>query len=304
MTTITTSAFYERSSRALSELRQRAEGLQGSIGTGQRLARGSDDPVGASQLRSLARETRLAEIDATASARVSSDLALTDSGLSDFAAYVTRIKELSVQAASDTLTTSQRGGIGVEIKEIYGELIRLANSRDSAGHALFGGEATGAAYTLDAAGLPVYAGTAQAGELPLGDGQTVVRGVTGPEFLSFTGPAGPTNLFTLVRELGQAMQGGSADPAQAARDALGALDSGLEAITTAQTVVGGRMNWIDLVTDRRTQRGEQRAEQQADVGGADLATTVTALQEIMTVLEASQAAFTRLAGMSLFAMLR
>jgi flagellar hook-associated protein 3 FlgL len=278
--------------------------LQGSIGTGQRLERGSQDPVGASQLRSLARETRLAEIDATASARVSSDLALTDSGLSDFSAYVTRIKELAVQAASGTLTTSQRGGIGVEIKGIYSELIRLANSRDSAGHALFGGEATGEAYTLDAAGLPVYAGTAQAGELPLGDGQTVVRGVTGPEFLNFTGPAGPTNLFTLVRELGQAMQGGSTDPAQAARDALGALDAGLESITTAQTVVGGRMNWIDLVTDRRTQRSEQRSEQQAEIGGADIATTVTALQEIMTVLEASQAAFTRLAGMSLFTMLR
>ena len=304
MTTITTSAFYERSSRALNDLRRQAESLQGSIGTGQRLERGSQDPVGASQLRSLARETRFSEIDVTASARVSSDLALTDSGLSDFAAYVTRIKELAVQAASGTLTTSQRGGIGVEIKEIYGELIRLANSRDSAGHALFGGEATGAAYTLDAAGLPVYAGTAQAGELALGDGQTVVRGVTGPEFLNFTGPAGPTNLFTLVRELGQAMQGGSLDPAQAARDALGALDAGLESITTAQTVVGGRMNWIDLVTDRRTQRGEQRSEQQAEIGGADIATTVTALQEIMTVLEASQAAFTRLAGMSLFAMLR
>ncbi len=304
MTTITTSAFYERSTRALNDLRRQAESLQGSLGSGQRLERGSQDPVGASQLRSLARETRFSEIDATASARVSSDLALTDSGLSDFAAYVTRIKELAVQAASGTLTTSQRGGIGVEIKEIYGELIRLANSRDSAGHALFGGEATGAAYTLDAAGLPVYAGTAQAGELALGDGQTVVRGVTGPEFLNFTGPAGPTNLFTLVRELGQAMQGGSADPAQAARDALGALDAGLESITTAQTVVGGRMNWIDLVTDRRTQRGEQRSEQQAEIGGADIATTVTALQEIMTVLEASQAAFTRLAGMSLFAMLR
>lgn len=304
MTTITTSAFYERSSRALQDLRQQAERLQGSIGTGQRLERGSQDPVGASQLRSLARETRFSEIDATASARVSSDLALTDSGLSDFSAYVTRIKELAVQAASGTLTTSQRGGIGVEIKEIYGELIRLANSRDSAGHALFGGEATGAAYTLDAAGLPVYAGTAQAGELALGDGQTVVRGVTGPEFLNFTGPAGPTNLFTLVRELGQAMQGGVADPAQAARDALGALDAGLESITTAQTVVGGRMNWIDLVTERRTQRGEQRSEQQADIGGADLATTFTALQEVMTVLEASQSAFTRLAGLSLFNMLR
>jgi len=234
----------------------------------------------------------------------SARLALTDSGLSDFAAYVTRVKELAIQGASGTLTPAQRAGIGVEVNEIYGELIRLANSRDSAGHALFGGEATGAAYVLDAAGLPVYAGTAKAGELALGDGQSVVRGVTGPEFLNFNGPAGPTNLFTLVRELGNALQGNVGDPAQAARDALGGLDAGLESVTTAQTVVGSRMNWIDLIGDRRTQRSEQRSEQQAEVGGADLATTVTALQEIMTVLEASQAAFARLAGLSLVTMLR
>lgn len=304
MTTITTSAFYERSTRSLNDLRSRAESLQGAIGTGQRLERGSDDPVGAAQLRSLARESRFAEISAAAGARVSSDLALTDSGLSDFAAYVTRVKELAVQAASDTLTPAQRAGIGTEINEVYGELVRLANSRDSAGHALFGGEATGQAYALNAAGLPAYVGTAQAGELALGEGQSVVRGVTGPEFLNFNGPGGPTSLFTLVRELGEALQGNVPDPAQAARDALGSLDAGLESITTAQTVVGSRMNWIDLIGDRRTQRSEQRSEQQAQVGGADLATTVTALQEIMTVLEASQAAFTRLAGLSLFAMLR
>jgi len=304
MTTITTSAFYERSSRALNELRSRAEALQGSIGSGERLTRGSDDPVGASQLRSLSREDRFAEISAVAGARVSSDLALTDTGLSDFAAYVTRVKELAVQAATDTLTPAQRAGIGVEIKSIYGELVRLANSRDSAGDALFGGEATGDAYSLDAAGLPVYAGTAQAGELALGDGQSVIRGVTGPEFLNFNGRNGATDLFTLVRQLGDALQGNVTDPAQAARDALGDIDAGLESITTAQTVVGSRMNWIDLVSDRRTQRGEQRTEQQANIGGADLGGTVTALQEIMTVLEASQAAFARLAGLSLFAMLR
>lgn len=304
MTIVNTSAFFERSTRAMNDLRGRAESLQSAIGTGQRLERGSDDPVGASQLRSLSRESRFAEISAAAGARVSSDLALTDSGLSDFAAYVTRVKELAIQGASGTLTPAQRAGIGVEVNEIYGELIRLANSRDSAGHALFGGESTGAAYVLDAAGLPVYAGTAKAGELALGDGQSVVRGVTGPEFLNFNGPGGPTNLFTLVRELGEALQGNVTDPAQAARDALGGLDAGLESITTAQTVVGSRMNWIDLIGDRRTQRSEQRSEQQAEVGGADLATTVTALQEIMTVLEASQAAFARLAGLSLVTMLR
>lgn len=304
MTSITTSAFYERSTRTLGALRKQAENLQSAISTGQRLERGSDDPVGAAQLRALSRESRFAEISAAAGARVSSDLALSDSGLSDFAAYVTRVKELAVQAGSDTLTKAQRAGIGVEIKEVYGELIRLANSRDSAGHALFGGEATGAAYVLDAAGLPAYAGTAKAGELALGDGQSVIRSVTGPEFLNFKGPNGPTDLFTLVRELGDALQGNVPDPAQAARDVLGDLDAGLDSITTAQTVIGSRMNWIDLIGERRTERSEQRSEQQAAVGGSDLATSITALQEIMTVLEASQAAFTRLAGLSLVTMLR
>lgn len=304
MTTITTSAFFERSARSLNDLRSRAESLQSAIGTGQRLERGSDDPVGASQLRSLSRESRFAQISAAAGARVSADLALTDSGLSDFAAYVTRIKELAVQGATGTLTAAQRAGIGTEVNEIYQELIRLANSRDSAGHALFGGEAAGAAYVLDGTGLPIYAGTAKAGELALGDGQSVVRGVTGPEFLNFNGPGGPADLFTVVRDLAAALQGNAADPAQGARDALGQLDAGLDSITTAQTVVGSRMNWIDLIDDRRTLRSEQRSEQQAEVGTTDLATTVTALQEIMTVLEASQAAFVRLSGLSLVSMLR
>ena len=304
MTSVSTAAFYERSTRAMDSLRARAEALQGAISSGERLERGSDDPVAAAQLRGLSRAERFAGADAAAAARGQADLALADSALSDFAAYVTRVKELAIQAATATLTPQQRAGIGVEIGQVQGELLRLANSRDSAGHALFGGEAAGAAYTLAASGNPVYAGTASAGELPLGDGQSVTRGVTGPEFLNFTGPTGPTDLFALVRGLADALQGGSPDPAGAARDALGSLDKGLEAITTTQTVVGSRMNWIDLVSERRTLRGEQRADQQGEIGGADLAATVSALQQTMTVLEASQASFVRLSGLSLFAMLR
>lgn len=304
MTSVSTAAFFERSMRSMAELRARAESLQGAIGSGQRLARGSDDPVAAAQLRGLSRAERFSGADADAAARGQADLALTDSALGDFAAYVTRVKELAIQAANATLTPAQRAGIGVEIAQVQGELLRLANSRDSAGHALFGGETAGPAYVLDASGKPSYAGTASAGELPLGDGQSVTRGLTGPEFLHFTGPAGPTDLFTLVRDLGAALQGGSPDPAGAARDALGLLDQGLEAITTAQTVVGSRMNWIELVSERRTQRGEQREDQQSAIGGADPAEMLSALKQTMAVLEASQASFVRLSGLSLFAMLR
>ena len=75
-------------------------------------------------------------------------------------------------------------------------------------------------------------------------------------------------------------------------------------MTTAQTVVGARLSWIELMDERRVSTGERVAEEQATIGGADLATTMTRLQEVMTVLEASQASFVRLANLSLFDMMR
>lgn len=300
MTLVSTSAFYDRSSIDLSGLRTRAEALQTSLSTGQRLTRASDDPVGAAQLRSLQRADQFAAIDQTTAARAASDLTLTDSALSDFASYVIRAQELTTQAANGTLTQAQRSGIATELSQMSDELVRLANTRDSTGHALFGGQAAGNAYSLTPAGALQYDGTATATELPLGDGQTVTKGLTGPEFLNFSG----TNLHAVIKGLADALNGGSADPAQAARDALGLLDTGLESITTAQTVVGARLNWIDLVGERRTQLGELRSNEEADVGGAELASTVTRLQQVMTVLEASQASFAKLASLSLFDLIR
>jgi flagellar hook-associated protein 3 FlgL len=219
--------------------------------------------------------------------------------LQSFASYVTRIQELAVQAANGVLAPVQREAIATELEALRGELIGLANTQGSAGHALFGGETAGQAYTLDALGNPVYAGTASAGTLPLGDGQSVTRGLTGPEVLG----SGAGDLFIVVRTLSDALRGAAADPAQAARDALAPLDNALETITTQQTVVGTRIAWIELAAERRTQMSELRAEDQAEIGGTDLTSAVMQLQQTMTVLEASQASFARLASLSLFNML-
>ena len=304
MTTVSTSAFYDRSNLDMAALRARANNLQAAISSGQRLGAGSDDPVAAARIRTLTRLDSFAEVDTAVAGRASADLMLADQTLSDFTGSLIRVKELAVQAANGILTAGQRAGIATELGQIGSELVRLANTRDSAGHALFGGNTAGAAYTLDASGNPVYAGTASASDLPLGDGQTVTRGLTGPEFLNFTGPSGATNLFAVVKTLSDALAGAVPDPAQAARDALGTLDTGLETITTQQTVIGARLNWIDLNIERQVQMSQQRSAEEAAVGGTDLSLTVSQLQQTMTVLEASQASFARLAGLSLFTLLR
>lgn len=299
-----TSAFFDRSNLDLSGLRAQAERLQEQLSSGERLARSSEDPVAASRLRTLSRAERLAKIDTANADRAATDLALADAALTSFADAIIHAKELATQAANETLTETQRASIGTELEEIHARLVSLANTRDSAGHALFGGEAAGDAYTLDAAGNAIYTGTATTGDMPLGDGQSVTRGVPGPDFLDFSVGGNPTNLLGEVKALADALKGTSADPSGAARDALDALGAGLDAVSTSQTIIGSRLAWIDLATERNTNLGELRADEREKIGGTDIAITVANLQQVMLVLEASQSSFAQLANLSLFEMLR
>jgi flagellar hook-associated protein 3 FlgL len=295
-----TSAFFDKSITDMASLRGQAEKMQNQMSSGNKLQRSSDDPVAASRLRMLQRSDSLSQIDSSNADRATADLNLADSAMSSFVDYVNRAKELATQAANGTLTSDQRASLGEEMQQIYNNLVSLANSRDAAGHALFGGESSGDAYSLDASGNATYVGTSSSGSLSLGDGQSITRGLTGPEFLNFSVNGSSTDLLSVVKGLADDLQGASTDPQTSARDGMTALDAGLDRLTTAQTVVGTRLNWIDLTSQRRTNLGELRTNEEQTVGGIDIATTVAQLQQTMLVLQASQAGFTKLANLSLF----
>lgn len=296
-----TSAFFERARRDMKDLRTQAENYQAQMSSGSKLERSSDNPVAASRLRTLARQEKLSGIDKTNAGRANADLSLADAAMSDMADALIQAQELAMRASSSTLTDIQRASIGEELEQIFSNLLSLANARDSSGHALFGGESAGDAYALDASGKAVYVGTTTSGELPLGDGQSVTRSLTGPTFLSFNAADGtPTDLLAVVKTLADALGGASADPAGAAGQALADLKTGLDTLSTGQTVIGTRLAWIEVTDDRRVNLSELRASEEADLGGVDLATALAQLQETMTVLEASQASFTRLASLNLF----
>jgi len=300
-----TSAFFERSTQSLVALREQAEAVQNQISTNSKVTRASDDPLAASQLRALARAEATGTIDTAAAGRATIDLELADTSLGQFASYVMRAQELATQAASSLLPPAQRASIASELAQIQKGIVGLANTRDSAGHALFGGDSAGDAYAFDATGNASYIGSGAAGQLPLGNGQTVSRSLTGPEFLSFKDPAGnPTDLMNVIKTLSDTLASGAASTASAASAALGSLSIGLDAITTAQTVVGSRLSWIDFSTERQQAMSEARTAQQEDIGTPELGSALARLQQLSTVLEASQASFTKLANLSLFEFLR
>lgn len=306
MTTISTStgAFFDKSRTDMKSLRGQAESLQSQLSTTQKLSRSSDNPVAASRLRALSRQETLSQIDTANANRANADLTLADGAMSDIADTIIRAQELATQAASSTLTAEQRKAVATELDQVHATLFGLANTRDSNGHALFGGENTGDAYTLDAAGNAAYVGTASSEDLPLGEGQSVTRSMTGPQFLTFTDKNGnQTDVMATVKALSDALKTG-ATPTVGANDALANLQTGLDTLSTGQTVVGTRLAWIELTGDRRIDRGELRSAEQTDLGATDIASTMARLQETLTVLEASQAGFAKLSSLSLFNQLR
>lgn len=301
MTTITngTLAFYRRAALQMGDLRRSAEDLQNQLSTGERLTRSSDDPVAASRLRMLARDERLATIDATNARRTAENLELAGNALETIASDLIRARELALWAASETLGDTERKAIGEELEQLRIRIMSAANARDAGGNALFGGETSGNAYEMNGAGVVSYIGTASAGEIDLGQGQMLSRGQTGPEVLNFTTGGTATDVFAFLGTLATELQAG-ADPVTAARDALPGMDDAIDALTRAQTVAGTRIAWIEVIQDRQIDQSQTRAQRTSDAGGVPFAQTVAELQQMLTVLEASQAGFTRLAGLTLF----
>lgn len=302
MINLSTGAFYQRALDQMGALRTRADDLQRQIGSGERLTRSSDDPVAAARLRTLGRGERLAKVDQRNSDQAQNDLRMTDNALESIASAIIRAQELAMQAGNGTLNAEQAAAAGLEVAGLRDALLTIANGRNGAGHALFGGQSTGAAYQDTGTGV-VYIGTATVDPADLGEGQSILPALTGPEVFTIDVGGVQTDLFTVLGTLATALQSGT-DPAAASSEALTGLDASLVKTSTAQTVVGARLGWIELMDNRRETTGELVAEEKVSVGGADLASTMSRLQETLTVLEASQASFVKLAGLSLFNILR
>jgi flagellar hook-associated protein 3 FlgL len=299
-----TLAFYTRSTTQMSAIRRDAETLQSRLSTGSRLNRSSEDPVAASHLRSLERVDKLAAIDAANAARAKDELSLAGGALASVAQDIARARELALWAANETISDRERASIGQEVEQLRLSIFASVNGRDTSGRPLFAGEAGGDAYQWDAAGNAVYAGTPVSGDIALGEGQHVTRGVTGPEFLNFNAGGSATDLLAFLKTLSDGLQGGAADPVAMSSAAVEGLDDALEALTRTQTVVGTRLAWIETVQDRQVVKSQSRAGEKSEIGGVDLATTIAELQQMLTVLEASQAGFSRLSSLSLFDSIR
>jgi flagellar hook-associated protein 3 FlgL len=119
-------------------------------------------------------------------------------------------------------------------------------------------------------------------------------------------PAAAVDLFAMVEDVAQALTLGTSTPSDAAQfqSRIGAtlsnLDRALDRIVSVRAEVGSRLSAIELAEGTREEEAIDLQSLLSDLRDVDYAEAITRLNQQYAGLQAAQAAYTRIAQMSLF----
>jgi len=293
---IATSQMYSRPTSLMTQLTAAADKTQTQIATTKLGITAASDAAAYIKLQQIQRATTG---DATYKSNITiaqGVVAQTDQTLEGVETQMQRALELATRAKSDTLSASDRASIGEELDSIRDTLFALANTKDDIrGQPLFGGATGDTAYVKNADGSISFAGTGEPSAIPIGDGESVQPTISGERVFS---PAG-ADMFAVLGSLSAALKSGT-DVQAAGAAALDGINASLDTVALARASVGARGARLDLQADRLTDVAETRETTRSGIEDTDIPTAVANLQKTLTVLQATQASFTKLTSVSLF----
>lgn len=293
---ISTHQLYERPTLMMQSLTRQADELQMQVSTGKRFTTPSGDSVAWVRLEGLKRSNTDETADAANVTLASELLAESDSALASMDTQLQRAKELATQAATGTYSDADRAAIAENLDAILDDLYALANTKDVRGQPLFGGATGDTAYTRAADGTISFAGTGEPAAIPIGEATEIRATDRGDRIFG--------EMFDQIATLSAALKTGGAAAQTAANTAMTQLDSAIDRIGSARASVGARGARLELESNRLEDLASAREETRIGLEEVDPATTIAELQKTLTVLQATQASFTKLTGLSLFDYLR
>lgn len=291
---LSTSLFYGRSTSAMQNLSAKLDTLNTQVATGKKLLAPSDDSVGYQRLQHINRANADGVQDAANVKIAQSVLQQSGSMLTQITDQLQRASELAIQAKNGTNSDDARAAIATEIEGILSSIVALANSKDARGMPLFGGRDDAAAVSYNGGALGFAEGKASA--IPIGDGQSVEATINAREFLSTDN----ADLGSVLTSIITAMRAGEAFP-DGASDALSAIS---DQVIATQATIGAREARVDIQAALIKSAATDREIDRAGIEDADATETIVELQKTMTILQATQASFSKLSSLSLFDYLR
>lgn len=275
---------------------ERMDRVQQELSTGRRLQRASDDPSGATvalgHREDIAYEAQMRRNLSSGSAFLNAS----EAALGSMTDALQRIRELTVQASTGTLSQQDRTAIAAEVNQLIGQLAQLANTKFGDAYVFSGFQSQTPAYQVT--GNPPTTVTYQ------GDAGQRVRRISRQDAVAVNVTGGQVfgtmfdDLITLRDNLN-----GSAIPATIGAS-LTAIDAAVARVLDARADLGARANRFDAAEHVSENTDTNLQKLRSDIEEVDLPSTIVKFNSEQNAMQAALGAIGRTANMTLLDYLR
>jgi flagellar hook-associated protein 3 FlgL len=278
---------------ALNQTQLEAQEAALQISTGKSVNEPSDNPTAAGLLVENNDQATFNSGYLQSIGAVQGQLSTANSTLSSVTSALQQAISLGVEGANGTVSASDRAAIVIQLQGIQSQLVTLANTTYE-GNYVFGGSITNTApYVVDAtspSGVD-YVGNSDVNEVSIGNGYKLAVNQPGSQLFSASG----NDVFLAVNNLITALQTNSG------------ISTAVNAVTSASSYLSAQAVFYGNATDQTQSQTTylnaaqlQISEQQNTLGGVDLATAASDLEQSNTDTQAALAAISKFSQNNLF----
>jgi len=306
---VTQAGFYNQATQQMGKQQAKVFETQAQLSSGKKILRPSDDPALAAAINNLKSQMDVNQRYLTNLDRMEDTLKMQETSVSSSIEVISRIKELSIQAANDTYSASDRKSLAIEVKELISSLADLGNMRGTNGAYLFSGFSQGKAPFVESTlGVVTYTGTADYQKVMVDEGRTMQVGIPGSDVFGSvqhldqnTGETSSIDLFSTLGEMYQALVTNDADGIRGTLDKVASVH---EHMTIQQSNIGSRMKRVETLSNAVQDRDFTYKTLQSSMEDLDYVEAATRLKNQSLALQAGQQTFAQLSDLSLFKYIR
>ncbi len=301
---LSTNLFFDKATTQLQTVQSNLATTQEQLSTGLKVNRPSDAPDKASLLTNLISQIERQSSYQNTLKTINTRLEAQHTSLTNVSEELTRFKELTIQAANDTLSVADRQSVGIELKGIRDQLLSLANSQDSNNNYIFSGSRVQTApFGKDAVGNIVYLGDQSRMVVAVGDSRRMSINMPGSDAfksvvrVNSQGDPEGIDFFKSVDDVVNAVVNNDYSLMQRGIDEIDVMQQN---ISDATAQVGSNMNVVDsqnAVLDEVKLRLQSTL---SDIQDLDYTAAITKMNKDQLALQAAQSSFAKLAQESLF----
>ena len=304
---VSTSQIFERATTQMAQQQSKVAAMQTQLATGKQVLRPSDSPEQAGMIQRLSSALNRQDVYSSNLDAINSRLGAEEAALMSSEDVMQRVRELAVQASSDTMSDADRKIIASEVTALRDQLLSLANAQDVSGNYVFSGSMVrDQPFTEDAAGNLVYQGDQNRMLVDVSDQRQLALNRPGNEVFSSViretdGVSERVGFFQVIDDFNAALLNEDSEQLQSSLGEVSELTLNM-AISIAD--VGSRLRISELQTDSLA---DAKLRYQTLLSGAedlDYATAITQLTSEIMSLEAGQSSFAKISQLTLFDYIR